>query len=80
MSQTRYISDDEDHAAYPGRNVYDRVDVYDPENNTWRMEKGMPEARHGIFPVRFGAYIYLPGGGENAGFSQSSVFDRFGRP
>ncbi|MDH3379795.1 MAG: IPT/TIG domain-containing protein, partial [Gammaproteobacteria bacterium] len=56
-------------------NVYDRVDIYDPVNNTWRIGPSMPTARHGIFPVLNGQQIYVPGGGESAGGAQSTVFE-----
>jgi N-acetylneuraminic acid mutarotase len=59
--------------------VYDRVDVYDPVTNTWRLENPMPWPRHGIFPVQFQGWIFLPGGGTVAGNSQSSLFDAFTR-
>jgi hypothetical protein len=55
--------------------VYDRVDIYDPVNNTWRLGPPMPTARHGIFPVVHGQKIYLPGGGKTAGFASSTVFE-----
>ena len=64
--------------AKPG-NVYDRVDVYDPATNTWRLEAPMPTPRHGIWPVLFQSRMFLPGGGTNAGFSSSAVLDVFTR-
>ena len=60
-------------------NVYDRVDVYDPATNSWRLEAAMPVARHGIAPVLFQSRIFLAGGGTTAGFSQSATFDVFTR-
>jgi hypothetical protein len=30
-------------------NLYNRVDVYDPAANWWRLGAIMPTARHGIF-------------------------------
>ncbi len=68
-----------DPLARPGSNVYDRVDVYDPETNTWRLEAPMQVPRHGIDAVVFQGRILLPGGGTNAGFSSSSQFDQFVR-
>jgi N-acetylneuraminic acid mutarotase len=64
--------------AKPG-NVYDRVDVYDPIANTWRLEAPMPTPRHGVFPVLSQGKILLPGGGVVAGFSSSDkneIYDR----
>jgi len=67
-------------AGAVGGNVYDRVDVYDPEENTWRLDAPMLHPRHGIFPVRFGARIYVACGGTNAGPSGSNKLDAFKRP
>ena len=64
--------------AQPG-NVYDRVDVYDPLTNTWRLEAPMPTPRHGIFPVLMHGKIYVAGGGTNAGSSSSSVLELYSR-
>lgn len=58
-------------------NVYDRVDVFDPITRSWRLEAAMPIPRHGIAPVQFEGWIYLAGGGVNAGNSQSVHFDTF---
>ncbi len=60
-------------------NVYDRVDVYDPATNTWRLDEPMKTPRHGIFPVLYESRIFLPGGGLQAGFGQSNVFDELNR-
>jgi N-acetylneuraminic acid mutarotase len=60
--------------------VYDRVDVYDPGENTWRLDAKMPHPRHGIYPVRYGARIYLAAGGTHSGTSGSNLFDAFTRP
>jgi N-acetylneuraminic acid mutarotase/glucose/arabinose dehydrogenase len=59
--------------------VYDRVDVYRPTTNTWRLEKKMPHPRHGIFPVLYQSRMLLPGGGVMAGSSSSNIFDVFTR-
>ncbi len=59
--------------------TYDRVDVYDPATNTWRLETPMPTARHGVFPMLFEGRIFLPGGGTVAAFSQSNKFEVFNR-
>ncbi len=55
--------------------VYDRVDIYDPANNTWRIGSPMPTARHGIFPLLNGSQIYVPAGGVVAANSQSKVME-----
>jgi N-acetylneuraminic acid mutarotase len=64
--------------AQPG-NVYNRVDVYDPVTNTWRLEAKLPTARHGVFPVIYQGKIYVAGGGVNAGFSNSNVLEIYSR-
>jgi hypothetical protein len=66
----------------PGANpngVFDRVDVFNPLTNTWRLEAQMPNARHGIFPVLFQGHIFIAGGGTQSGYSQSTIFDTFTR-
>jgi hypothetical protein len=57
--------------------VFDRVDVYDPAANSWRLEAPMPTARHGIFPLEHGGKIYVAGGGVHFGGSQSKVLEVF---
>jgi N-acetylneuraminic acid mutarotase len=59
--------------------VYDRVDVYDPVANTWRLEAPMPTARHGIFPVLYESRIFVAAGGVQAANSQSVIFEVFTR-
>lgn len=56
-------------------NVFNRVDIYNPITNTWRLGTPMPAPRHGIFPVVYGGNIHLAGGGRNAGFANSNVYD-----
>jgi N-acetylneuraminic acid mutarotase len=56
-------------------NTYDRMDIYDPLSNTWRLGPPMPTARHGIFPVLHDNQVYLGGGGRSAGFGQSDVLE-----
>lgn len=55
--------------------VYDRVDVYKPQTNTWRLSTPMPTARHGIFPLLIADRMYVAGGGVKAGFSASSALE-----
>lgn len=59
--------------------VYDRVDVYDPVQNTWRLEQPMTSPRHGIFPVLYQGHLFLAGGGTHSGNSQSTKLDTFTR-
>jgi N-acetylneuraminic acid mutarotase len=60
--------------ATPNR-VYNRVDVYSPATNTWRLGPPMPTARHGIFPLLNAGRVYVAGGGTRAGASTSAVLE-----
>jgi N-acetylneuraminic acid mutarotase len=60
-------------------NVYNRVDVYNPTSNTWRLEAVIPTARHGISPFVSDGKILVGGGGIQAGASNSTVFELFSR-
>ena len=60
-------------------NVYNRVDVYNPTTNTWRLETLMPTARHGISPFVADGKIFVAGGGVQSGHSNSIVFEIFAR-
>lgn len=51
--------------------VYNRVDVYDPATNQWRLASSMPTAKHGIFPMLRNGRIYVALGGTRAGHSAS---------
>lgn len=46
--------------------LHDRVDIYNPKTNTWRLGIPLPLPRHGIYPVANGGRIYVAGGGEVA--------------
>lgn len=67
----------QDGAGAVAGNVYNRVDIYDPVTNTWRLGAPMPTARHGIFPVLYNGQIHVAGGGTNAGFSSSAVYESY---
>jgi N-acetylneuraminic acid mutarotase len=58
-------------------NVYNRVDIYNPVTNSWRLGPIMPTARHGIFPLAYAGRIYVAGGGVQSGGSQSAVVEVF---
>ncbi len=60
-------------------NVYNRVDVYNPVSQTWRLEATLPTARHGIYPLAYDGKILVAGGGIQAGGSESTVFEFFTR-
>jgi N-acetylneuraminic acid mutarotase len=55
--------------------VYNRVDVYNPTTNTWRLDTPMPTARHGIFPVLHDNRILVAAGGVIAGASSSAILE-----
>jgi N-acetylneuraminic acid mutarotase len=55
--------------------VYDRVDVYNPATNRWRLGPAMPTARHGIYPLLHAGRIYVAGGGTVAGFSRAAILE-----
>jgi len=59
--------------------VYNRVDVYNPTAQTWRLETAMPIALHGISPVVTDGKIFVAGGGVQAGQSTSTSFQIFSR-
>ena len=52
--------------------TYTRVDIYDPQRNTWRLGPELPTGRHGIFPVTDEGMILIAGGGASSGSSRSS--------
>ena len=59
--------------------VFDRVEVYDPTRNAWRLEADMPNARHGGSPVLFEGRIFVVGGATQSGNGRSSVVEVFRR-
>ncbi len=60
-------------------NVYNRVDVYNPASNSWRLDSVLPTARHGIFPLAHDGKIFVAGGGVVAGISASGVVEILSR-
>ena len=60
-------------------NIYNRVDVYNPSTNNWRLESLIPTALHGISPVVADGKIFVAGGGTQAGQSTSKMFQLFSR-
>jgi N-acetylneuraminic acid mutarotase len=58
-------------------NVYNRVDIYNPQTNAWRLGPVLPTARHGIFPLLQSGRIYVAGGGVQSGNSQSVAVEVF---
>jgi N-acetylneuraminic acid mutarotase len=58
--------------------TYDRVDIYNPLTNSWRLGTPMPTARHGIFPLLHGGRIYVAGGGPRSmqiGYNDSNILE-----
>lgn len=49
------------------------VQVYDPVADSWRIDRPLPTARHGIYPALFEGRIFVFGGGLAAGFGFSDV-------
>jgi len=64
-------------AGATSRNVYNRVDIYNPQTGTWRLGTPMLTARHGIYPLIVGNRITVAGGGVQAGSSSSSVTETY---
>lgn len=60
--------------------AFGEVQAYNPLTDTWRLEQGMPTARHGIFPLVFQDRVFVLGGGTAAGFSMSALVEVFQRP
>lgn len=60
-------------AGATSNNVYNRVDIYNPSTNMWRLGPTMTTARHGIFPVHHAGRIYVAAGGVKAAYSHSNV-------
>ncbi len=66
--------------AGPG-GVYDRVDVYDPAANAWRLEAPLPTPRAALGPVLFQGRVFVAGGSTTAAPpAGSAVLEIFARP
>ena len=55
--------------------TFTRVDIYDPQKNTWRAGPPLLSGRHGIFPLADAGLIVVAGGGTVAGGSSSRLID-----
>ena len=51
--------------------VYNRIDIFNPVTQTWRLGNPMPDGLHGISPIVAGKKVVTLGGGTHRGFSQS---------
>jgi hypothetical protein len=60
----------------PPNGVYNRVDIYNPTTNSWRMGPSLPQGMHGIYPVYDSVTqaIYIVCGGVFVGPSSSKIF------
>jgi N-acetylneuraminic acid mutarotase len=67
-------------AGATAQRVYNRVDIYRPVSNSWRLGAPMLTARHGIYPVLDGQRVYVVGGGVAAGASSSPLFEIYITP
>jgi len=56
-------------------NVYNRVDIYKPDTNTWRLGPNMPTARHGMSPVANATKLFVAGGGVVSSKSSSKILE-----
>ncbi len=70
-----YVLGGETFLGGPPMGVFNRVDIYSPLTNTWRLGAPMPTARHGIFPLAHAERIYVAAGGIQAGFSNSAILE-----
>ena len=60
--------------------VFDEVEEYNPESDSWRSMAPMPNPRHGIGAAALSSMIFIPGGGPIEGFSDSNINDAFTPP
>lgn len=63
--------------------VFDRVEVYDPLLNQWKIEAPLPAGRHGTGAATWAARVFLPGGADQQAFgavADVSGFDLLPEP
>ncbi len=65
-----------------GSRIFPEAEEYDPRTDTWRTLTPMTIGLHGIYPVRVGDEIWVPGGGTVPGFGATDAVlaFRFRRP
>lgn len=65
-----------------GSRIFPEAEEYDPRTDTWFKLNPMPIGLHGIYPVRVGDEVWIPGGGTVPGFGASAAVlaFRFRRP
>jgi N-acetylneuraminic acid mutarotase len=53
--------------------VYNEVDAYDPDTDTWTALISLPHPMQGIGAAVVGGQLFVPGGGPTAGGTQQST-------
>ncbi|MBI4819278.1 MAG: galactose oxidase [Deltaproteobacteria bacterium] len=61
----------------PADGVFDQVESYELESNTWMSHSSMASPRHGIGAAAVGDQIWIPGGADVAGFAAVDVNEAF---
>lgn len=72
-----YIFGGEGNPIEGSEGVFDNVEVYDAEHDTWQQLEPMRLPRHGGAAASIGDRVYLPGGGIREGGSPVDVNDVF---
>ena len=57
--------------------VYNRVDIYDANNNEWSRGTNMTYPRHGIFPVLYNDGVLVASGGLHNAYNTSKYFTKY---
>lgn len=68
------IQNAENRQLDPFTSTFYRVDVYNPMQNSWRLESPLPQGKHGIHPILYEKNIYILAGGTRWGFEPSNTF------
>lgn len=59
------------------KGVFDSVEVYDTETDSWSKLAPMRIPRHGSYAAELGGAIYIPGGGTESGTPCTDAFDAY---
>jgi len=59
------------------KGVFDSVEMYDTETDSWAVLDPMPLPRHGTYAVAIGGVIYIPGGGTESGTPATAEFTAY---
>lgn len=57
--------------------VFDQVEAYNPETDTWQRLEPMAVPRHGLGAAAMGSRIYVPGGATVEGFGATAAHQAF---